>query len=228
VSKRLAGLSIFLLSIGLAPRAFAQATEAEMRAFSIPRLFYDAEKQFNFIGDYAYLHLPLGSSPSKSSGPDDYQYVRYTGVAGKRVILYAAWDGPEVPPPHFHNGEVHDSCEHAHTSYGVWAKHRIRRLPSGSFIFWEFLGGGGKSGVRLADGSCSVQVDNRYKRDFPNLPAFSWGRDYLDVDLRQNTTVVELILATLSNTHGWGNCPPDENGFTACHEQSWAIAYTLP
>jgi hypothetical protein len=56
---------------------------------------------------------------------------------------------------------------------------------------------------------------------------FGWGKDFLNFDFTGNKSIYkEIVIGTLSNTHGWGSC--NTPGFKACHEPSWTIGYTLP
>ena len=188
---------------------------------------YAETKTFGFAGDYGYYLVPSSSTYGQGTDAGDYYYVSYDGVAGKDVWIYGAWGVTPIPNP----SAGTDACGHAHTSYGVWARYKYRRWFGFPFWFvdleqWIFLGGGGLSGVRNAAGQCVLRTMNPLSSF---SPAFGWGNSALHVDLRGTSSITQLVLGVVSYTHGWGSCtlPPGEN-FRACHEPSWAIAYTLP
>ncbi|HEY9673799.1 MAG TPA: hypothetical protein V6D11_20325 [Waterburya sp.] len=108
------------VSLSFISPAYGQASETEMRSFPIPPASgYAQSKNFNYVGDYGYYLLPSSSSPGAGAGATDYTYVRYTGVSGKKVWIYGTWGNTPIPEPVYVNGEKRDSCEHAHSSYGV-------------------------------------------------------------------------------------------------------------
>jgi hypothetical protein len=204
------------------------ASEAEMRTFPMPpSQGYAETKTFGYAGDYGYYLVPSSSSYGQGADASDYYYVSYDGVAGKDVWIYGAWGVTPIPAA---SGGA-DACGHAHTSYGVWARYQYRRWFGFPFWFvsldrWIFLGGGGMSGVRNAAGQCVLKTMNPLSSFSPQ---FGWGSSALHLDLRGTPYITQLVLGVLSYTHGWGSCtlPPGE-WFPACHEPSWAIAYTLP
>jgi hypothetical protein len=204
------------------------ASEAEMRTFPMPPpQGYAETKTFGYAGDYGYYLVPSSSSYGQGTGASDYYYVLYDGVAGKDVWIYGAWGVTPIPAP----SGGRDACGHAHTSYGVWARDERRRWFGFPFLFvnlepWIFVGGGGMSGVRNAAGQCVLKTMNPLSA---LDPVFGWGNSALHLDLRGTPYITQLVLGVLSNTHGWGSCtPPPPLTFPACHEPSWAIAYTLP
>ncbi|HAA31454.1 MAG TPA: hypothetical protein DCE56_31770 [Cyanobacteria bacterium UBA8553] len=201
--------------LALGRPAYGQASETEMRAFRIPPANgYAQTKNFSYVGDYGYYLVPPSSSPGTGSGATDYKYVRYTGVSGKKVWIYGAWGTTSIPAATAST----DACQHAHSSYGVWGKYQFGFLSG-----WIFLGGGGMSGKRDAQGRCVLSTDNPLKTTDSR---FGWGKEFLNFDFSSNTIFKELVIGVLSNTHGWGSCTVP-SGFKACHEPSWAIAYTL-
>jgi len=197
--------------------------QTEMSAFAMPPTNgYVEQKEFTYAGDYLYLQTPMWSSPGDGVGVSGYNFIRYTGVSGKHIVLYGYWGGTEVPPPAWIGGEFVDSCAHAHTSYGVWAR-RLVRGRYGWSTRWTFEGGGGMSGVRTADGRCVGQIDNPLAKIDTK---YGWGVSAVDLDLRAGTNITDLVLGVQSNTHGWGSCTVPAGSFLACIEPSWAIAYT--
>jgi hypothetical protein len=207
--------------------AFGQASESEMRVFPMPPLEgYAHEKVFAYTGDYGYYSVPLSSSEGGGIGADDYRYVKYSNLSGKKVYIYGAWGTTRISEPKVDStgNIIADNCGHAHTSYGVWGRYEIKFFGT-TFRGWKFLGGGSMSGVREGSpgrwGRCVHKVDNPLK----SLPdkRFAWGQDFLSFDFTGGSFYKELVLAVQSNTHGWGSC-----GKFACREPSWAIAYTLP
>ena len=199
-----------------------------MRTFPMPPpQGYAETKTFGYAGDYGYYLVPSSSSYGKGLDASDYYYVSYDGVAGKDVWIYGAWGVTPIPAA----SGGHDACAHAHTSYGVWARQEYKRWFTFPFWFvsldrWIFLGGGGMSGVRNAAGQCVQKTMNSNSSFDPQL---GWGNSALHLDLRGTPDIKQLVIGVLSQTHGWGSCtlPPGES-FLACHEPSWAIAYTLP
>ena len=108
--------------LGFAGAAYGQASQAEMGMFPMPPpTGYAQTKTFAYVGDYGYYLVPSSSYPAIGSGPGDYRYVSYKGVAGKDVWIYGAWGTTPIPPK---SGSA-DACSHAHTSYGVWARFKI-------------------------------------------------------------------------------------------------------
>ena len=193
-----------------------------MRTFPMPPLRGYAEtKTFGYAGDYGYYLVPSSSSYGAGVTASDYYYVSYDGVAGKDVWIYGAWGDTPIPAP---SGGA-DACGHAHASYGVWARYDIR-FRFVTLRGWMFVGGGGMSGVRNAAGQCVLSTMNPLSSIDPR---FGWGSGALHLDLRGRPYIKQLVLGVLSSTHGWGSCalPPGQT-FRACHEPSWAIAYTLP
>ncbi len=80
------------------------------------------------------------------------------------------------------------------------------------------------SGVLNYQGNCVLSVDNPYKSIDSS---FAWGKQYLNLRFTGSEAIYkEIVIGTLSNTHGWGSC--NMSGFKACKEPSWVIAYTLP
>jgi hypothetical protein len=223
----LIGTSLF----GMARISWGQASESEMKAFPMPpNQGYTLEKAFNFPGDYEYDLSPSSAFPGGGSRPEDYDYIRYTGLSGKRVFVYGAWGTtPVAPPSRNARGEVVDACEHAHASYGVWGKSSIPlpiiKFPRIEFSSWVFLGGGGMSGKRNEAGQCIVSTNNRLKAIDAR---YSWGQDSLSFDFTNGTLFTELVMAVQANTHGWGSCTVGTGEFKACREPAYFIAFTLP
>jgi len=216
--------------------SFGQASESEMKSFPMPPPSgYAAQKMFAYVGDYGYYTAPKSSLPGTTANASDYKYVRYSGIAGKKVTVYGAWGSTPIPPP---KGEA-DGCYHAHASYGVWGKYEktlggVFSLGSG----WSFLGGGGMSGQRnSANGQCVFSTDNTLSSTDPR---FGWGQPTKSFDFPKPMmfgiwtscvycyTYTELVVGALSNTHGWGSCSVPPNTFKACFEPSYIIGYTLP
>jgi hypothetical protein len=100
VGKRMRG--ILLVGTGLLAMvgtSWGQTSESEMRDFPMPPAQgYAAEKVFTYTGDYGYYLFPSSSFPDGGSSPSDYEYVRYTGLSGKRVYVYGAWGDTPIPP----------------------------------------------------------------------------------------------------------------------------------
>jgi hypothetical protein len=208
--------------VASAGAAFGQASEAEMRMFPMPPpQGYDQTKSFAYGGDYGYYLVPSSSSFGTGANAGDYRYVSYSGVAGKDVWIYGAWGTTPIPAP----SGGGDACDHAHASYGVWARYE-HRFAFVTLRGWIFAGGGGMSGVRDGAGRCVLSVTNPLSMIDSR---FGWGSQYLHFDLRSSDFIKELVVGVLSDTHGWGSCTlPLGQTFPACHEPSWAIAYTLP
>ncbi len=78
--------------------------------------------------------MPSIAVAGSGSGPADYRYVRYTGVAGKKVWIYGAWGSTLIPPP---EGRA-DACGHAHASYGVWGRYEVPVWVLGNVSRWVF------------------------------------------------------------------------------------------
>jgi hypothetical protein len=182
---------------------------------------YHATKTFAFAGDFGYFTAPAAASLASTFGASDYRYVRYRGVAGKRVFLYGAW-GPSVVPAPFGGG---DACAHTHVSYGVWGNYELGISWFGPSTGWFLIGGGGMSGMRDARERCVHRTDTDHAAIDPR---FGWGDEFESIDLRFHPFVRELVIGVLSNTHGWGTCSVPRGVFPACHEPSYIIGYTLP
>ena len=133
-----------------------------MRTFPMPPpQGYAETKTFGYAGDYGYYLVPSSSSYGQGAAASDYSYVSYDGVAGKDVWIYGAWGVTAIPAA----SGGGDACGHAHTSYGVWARYQYRRWFGFPFWFvnmdrWIFVGGGGMSGVRNANGQCVLKTMN--------------------------------------------------------------------
>lgn len=219
---RLAGLALGA-GLVLAPAfAHAQASQAEMQAFPMPPpTGLHAQKAFGYVGDYGYYTAPPSAVYGMEAKAKDYQYVRYTGVSGKRVFVYGAWGTTPIAPPA--NGG--DNCGHAHASWGAWAKYRIVLPLYGTIQGWAMAGGGGMSGVRNAQNKCVFKTDGPLAGIDPR---FGWGATFKELDWRNTTFYTELVVGALSNTHGWGTCAVPSGQFPACKEPSYVIGYTLP
>jgi hypothetical protein len=205
-----------------AGRAAAQASPSEMSAFPmLPPSGLVATKTFGYVGDYGYYTAPASSVPGTGAAASDYRYVRYRGVAGKRVFVYGAWGPTPIPPP----SGGGDSCGHAHASWGVWGRWEFSFPFYGTIAGWTNLGGGGMSGVRNPAGKCVLTPNNPLRTIDPR---FGWGQTFKSFDLRGMTFVTDLVVGALSNTHGWGSCSVPPGSFRACHEPSYIIGYTLP
>jgi hypothetical protein len=200
----------------------AQATKSEMLAFPMPPASgYAQTKNFSYVGDYGYYLVPPVAQPGGGVTATDYTYVRYTGVTGKKVWIYGSWGNTAIPAA---VGNT-DACGHTHNSFGVWGRYEFQ-LTGLTLKGWTFLGGGSQSGQRDSNGKCVLKVDNPYKAI--DNGRFSWGQDFLQLDLTQSTYIKELVIGVQSNTHGWGTCSVSPNAFKACKEPAWSIAYTLP
>lgn len=221
--KRVFGAALVALTLASPSLARAQASQTEMQAFPMPPPSgYAAQKTFGYVGDYGYYTAPTSSVYGQDSGPSDYRYVRYRGVAGKRVFVYGAWGTTAIAPP---SGSG-DNCGHAHASWGAWGRYTFYYPLFGSISGWSMVGGGGMSGARNASGKCVFRTNNPLSSIDPR---FGWGATFKELDWRGSTFWTELVVGALSNTHGWGTCtvPPTEF-FPACHEPSYIIGYTLP
>ena len=79
---------LLLIGVGfliMAGTSWSQASESEMRAFPMPPVEgYVAQKTFAYTGDYGYYTFPRQAESSTGIGPEDYVYVRYTGISGKK------------------------------------------------------------------------------------------------------------------------------------------------
>lgn len=219
-------LVLALAILGTAPLVWGQVTEAEMRALPVPPVKgYMRTKALAPGFDFGNYHLPLVSFFDLGTPlADDFVYVHYTGVAGRKIHVESVWGTTPIPPPgHDAQGNVTDACGHAHNSYGVWGK---------SDTGWRFLGGGSMSGVRQPGGPCVYPVKADGTFDTAANPFLAriggvWGRQFLILDFTNNSTYTELVVGALSNTHGWGSC--DAHGqFPACHEPSYIMLYTWP
>ncbi|MEZ4259547.1 MAG: hypothetical protein R3B36_10805 [Polyangiaceae bacterium] len=219
--KRLLTCAAFTACLAVPASSFAQASQNEMKAFPMPPPSgYHAQKTFNYVGDYGYYTAPTTAVYGTTANASDYKYVRYRGVAGKRVFVYGAW-GTSVPPDP--PGDA-DACGHSHSSWGVWAKWNIN-LVGFHYTGWTMIGGGGMSGERNAQGVCKQKTDT----SLASIDSrFGWGTTFKEVDLRSNTFITELVVGALSNTHGWGTCAVPAGQFPACKEPSYVIGYTLP
>ena len=226
--RALGGLLALGVLLGLVPSAWGQASESEMRwRFPMPPSEgYAQTKHFAFAGDYQITTLPPLAVPAQVGAPDTYTYSRYTGVAGKQVTLFGRWGDTDIGERVVDaQGRERDNCGHAHNSYGVWGRFVVTR--GGPFPYvkssWHFLGGGGMSGERTADGRCVLTREN----PLTSIDSrFGWGDDAVNLDFRKDSTVAELVMATASNTHGWGSCVVPPNMFRACQEPSWVYAFT--
>lgn len=218
--RRRVRLAALLGGLCLAPGGVAaQASPSEMATFFMPPPSgLVATKTFGFAGDYGYYTAPASAIAGSSARASDYRYVRYRGLAGKRVFVYGAWGSTPVPAP----SGGGDACGHAHASWGVWGRWQYR-LIFATISGWTFLGGGGMSGVRNPAGRCVFTPDNPLAAFDPS---FGWGQTFKSFDFRGSTYLTDLVVGALSNTHGWGSCPA--SGFAACHEPSYIIGYTLP
>jgi hypothetical protein len=208
-------------------RCFGQASEAEMQSFPMPPPSgYAAQKIFAYIGDYGYYTEPLSSVPGRTANASDYRYVRYSGIDGKKVYVYGAWGTTPIPPA---QGGA-DACGHAHASYGVWGKYELRFFFGVSFSGWSFLGGGGMSGNRKANGQCVLDTNNPLSSIDPR---YGWGETFQWFDFKPTCVggtcwrYTELVVGALSDTHGWGSCNVPPNTFKACFEPSYIIGFTL-
>jgi hypothetical protein len=219
VKRLLVMMGLFLGA--MAGPAFGQASESEMRTFPMPPVkAYVAEHNFD-DANYAYRVYPPSANPGTGSSAGDYDYFRYTGLSGREVYLYGTWGYTPIPDP---QGQA-DACAHAHSSYGVWGRYEIQIFRGYQISGWAFLGGGGKSGVRNAQGRCVFSVNNPLSSIDPR---YGWGQDLLSFDFRGSMSIYkELVLAVQSNTHGWGSCSVPPQTFKACIEPSWAIAYAF-
>ena len=221
--------------------AQAQPTEAELRAFPVPPAKgWDAVSVMNGQTTqwYGYLVRPTKSHPTgDSTQPQEFSWVLYAGDGirnGKTGVFWGDWGTYAVPPPGPPDpmtGEIPDGCFHTHVTYGVWGRQRTTQaqiLPWGTTVSvrWVYLGGGGKSGVRTADGQCAHSVDNSLKQFGAE---FGWGVDMLTVDLKPFCTWFRCVtydfiaLAVLNASHGVGDC-----GAFACTEPGWELGYTVP
>lgn len=217
---QLAALAVVALLL-VPQRVHGQASASEMAGFPMPPPSgYVATKTFGFVGDFGYYTAPGSAVPGTTANASDYRYVRYRGVAGKRVFVYGSW-GPTPIPPASGGG---DACGHAHASYGVWARWRFRVLFL-ALDGWSFLGGGGMSGVRNSVGRCVLATENPLVAIHSS---FGWGTTFKSYDFRSHTFITDLVVGALSNTHGWGSCTVPPGTFVACHEPSYIIGYTLP
>jgi hypothetical protein len=88
---------------------------------------------------------------------------------------------------------------------------------------WFLAGGGGMSGVLNEQGQCVMRTENVHAGIDDR---FGWGDEFEEFDFRNFSFVRELVLGVQANTHGWGTCNAD--GFVACREPGYLIAYTLP
>jgi hypothetical protein len=218
--RAIAFAGVAMAALFSARGASGQASAGEMASFPIPPVGgYHATKTFGFTGDHGYYTAPVSSSAGGSSNASDYRYVRYRGIAGKRVFLYGAWGTSAVPPP----SGGGDACGHTHASYGVWVRWTLVMPWVDLYRGWILAGGGGMSGVRDSKGQCDHRTDNPLG-DIDSR--FGWGDDFETFDLRSSTVIDEIVIGVLSNTHGWGTCRG--GGFPACHEPSYIIGYTLP
>jgi hypothetical protein len=219
--------------------ASGQVSRETMLGWSKPPVTDFLEvKSFQYVGDYGYyLASDYATRPEghedhegHEHGTSDLAWYRYTGTAGKRTYIYAAWGTTPIPPPGVRtDGVRYDNCGHAHVSYGVWARETVKKtIPFGTQSSrWVFFGGGSQVGERLQNGTCRVSIKNPYTA----IPGLTWGEDFLSVDggvrrsfgtTRQYT---ELVIGAQANTHGWGTC---ENPTAGCFEPVYVIAYTLP
>ena len=122
-------LSVALLLSSIAS-CWAQASEAEMRAFPMPpQNGFSATSTWNQQPYYGYFLKPYPSRQTPAAEkPTDYSYVAYwgQGTQGTTAVFWGAWGNTVIPPPE-PPPKSGDNCYHAHVSYGVWAL-VLRRL----------------------------------------------------------------------------------------------------
>lgn len=216
--KKLMLLPLFLAYCGA---AFGQSTESEMKNFPMPPSSIARNKTFGYVGDYGYF-----ISPSKAlydtnlPAAKGYKYVRYKGIAGKKVYFWPAWLSP-IPAA----ADGKDACGHTHLSWGAWVKKTIFPVfGSSSSYRWTFVGGGSMSGVR-ENGQCKHRAVNPIS--YIDSGRFGWGKEYAEFDYRGNPFVTEIIFGVRANTHGWGTCVVPSGKFPACREPAYINAWTL-
>src|SRR5207249_1897732 len=139
---------------------WAQASEAEMRAFPMPpQNGFAGISSWNQPPYYGYFVQPTASRPTPAGGAaTDYSYILYDGrgLFGTTAVFWGDWGTTYIPPPDPSGG---DACFHAHVSYGVWALvqrriHFFSLFSDRTFNEFRFMGGGGLSGERRANGQC--------------------------------------------------------------------------
>jgi hypothetical protein len=218
---RTVALAIVAVSALLATRAASgQATKTEMEHFPMPpERGYHATKTFTGTGDSGYYTSPVFACVGGGASPNDYRYVRYSGVSNRRVVLYGAWGTTDVPPAEGGG----DACFHSHVSYGVWANVEFDVPWVEESNDWFLAGGGSMSGVRNSAGKCEFRTENAHV-SFDDR--FGWGDEFEEFDFRTFGFVKALVLGVQANTHGWGTCMAD--GFLACREPAYLIGYVLP
>jgi hypothetical protein len=221
--------AVFLLLL-CAPPCWAQASEAEMRAFPMPPIKgWDVVSPMNGGTNqwYGYWMRPLTPRSTTGGGAaDDYSYVIFWGqgiVNGRTGVFWDDWRPTYIPPP---QGEA-DGCFHTHVSYGVWGYANVWNPFGANYKQWKFLGGGGMSGMRDANGKCVHHADNPLKNTDPR---FGWGDDVTTISLRPPCTFIfcttyydYIMLGVLNNTHGTGDC-----GAFACIEPGVIDGYAVP
>jgi hypothetical protein len=149
------------------------------------------------------LNTSDANRPRARCGIPDYSYVIFWGqgiVNGRTSVFWGDWGPTYIPPP---QGEA-DSCFHTHVSYGVWGYANVWNLFGANYKQWQFLGGGGMSGMRDANGKCVHHADNPLK----NTDArFGWGNDVTTINLRPPCVFIfctlyydYIVLGVLNNT----------------------------
>jgi hypothetical protein len=210
---------------------WAQASEAEMRAFPMPPPGIAAVSTWATEPYYGYFTAPSTSlSTPGAGGAGDYSYVLYTGngLHGTTGVFWGDWGTTPVPPP----SSGGDNCGHSHVSYGVWGyvQRQIDILWIHNVTYeWTFLGGGGLSGTRDASGRCvhNTTVGAGWSPD----GRFGWGQSAMAFDLHQplhpvwyeTDIYLHIVVGVLNATHGWGSC-----GAFACIEPGYILGYAVP
>ena len=94
-----------------------------------------------------------------------------------------------------------------------------------------FVGGGGMSGNRNANGQCVLDTNNQLRSIDSR---FGWGETFQSFNFQNLLCILgtcwrytELVVGALSDTHSWGSCNVPPNTFKACFEPSYIIGFTL-
>jgi hypothetical protein len=207
---------------------WAQATEAEMRAFPMPpqdRVI----SAWNQEPYYGYFLRPTASRRQVGdTSATDYSYVLYAGpgLRGTTAVFWGTWGTTPIPPP---DPSGFDVCGHRHVSYGVWAlvQVSIKNPFTGNRTYneFKFVGGGGLTGARNATGRCVFRTDVLADVD----PRYSWGQQAVVIDLRgpsygvfRTETYLYFVVGVLNVSHALGTC-----GAFACIEPGFINGYAV-
>jgi hypothetical protein len=213
----------------LTAAAFGQATReqvATMAMWPTVPVKWLGSTDFSRINYGYYLDgsANFGYSDGNFTDWSKWRFAIYTGLTGKDIYYWGAWGYPTPGPPvRRPDGRLASACEHTHLTWSSWF---FFDYYSGGVRYsgWTRGAGGGLSGVRVNDYTCTMSLKNSHNNGGLIENAFGWGNSSGSIRMpKVGNPFTIMIVGASALSHGALGCSSQ-----GCVNNPRINAYAIP